>query len=101
MQWILHLWSDEDCVKILKNCYKVLPVNGKVIVVEYVLPASPEPTLAAQGAFRLDVVMLNRLVGGKERTEQEFADLAKEAGFSGECKATYIFTNVWALEFSK
>lgn len=101
LKWILHLWGDEDCVKILKNCYKALPAKGKVIVVEYVLPASPEATLAAQGAFRLDVVMLNRLVGGKERTQQEFTDLAVDAGFSGECKATYIFTNVWALEFTK
>uniref|UniRef100_A0A0E0MKZ9 O-methyltransferase domain-containing protein n=1 Tax=Oryza punctata TaxID=4537 RepID=A0A0E0MKZ9_ORYPU len=101
LKWILHLWGDDDCVKILKNCYKALPAKGKVIVVEYVLPASPEPTLAAQGAFRLDVVMLNRLVGGKERTQQEFTELAMDAGFSGECKATYIFTNVWALEFTK
>ncbi|KAL6648567.1 hypothetical protein ACP70R_012791 [Stipagrostis hirtigluma subsp. patula] len=73
LKWILHLWGDEDCVKILKNCYEALPADGKVIVVEYVLPASPEPTLAAQGALRLDVVMLNRLAGGKERTEREFA----------------------------
>uniref|UniRef100_A0A0D3HSW1 Uncharacterized protein n=1 Tax=Oryza barthii TaxID=65489 RepID=A0A0D3HSW1_9ORYZ len=101
LKWILHLWGDEECVKILKNCYKALSEKGKVIVVEYVLPASPEATLAAQGAFRLDVVMLNRLVGGKERTQQEFTDLAVDAGFSGDCKATYVFTNVWALEFTK
>ncbi|XP_022678980.1 uncharacterized protein LOC111255833 [Setaria italica] len=68
--WIPHLWRDEECVKILKNCHRALPANGKVIVIEYVLPASPEPTLAAQGAFHLDVVMLNRLAGAKERTER-------------------------------
>uniref|UniRef100_A0A0E0RFG7 O-methyltransferase domain-containing protein n=1 Tax=Oryza rufipogon TaxID=4529 RepID=A0A0E0RFG7_ORYRU len=101
LKWILHLWGDEDCAKILKNCYKALPAKGKVILVEYVLPASPEATLAAQEAFRLDVMMLNRLAGGKERTQQEFTDLAVDAGFSGDCKPTYIFTNVWALEFTK
>ncbi|XP_052138074.1 naringenin 7-O-methyltransferase [Oryza glaberrima] len=101
LKWILHLWGDEECVKILKNCYKALPAKGKVILVEYVLPASPEATLAAQEAFRLDVMMLNRLAGGKERTQQEFTDLAVDAGFSGDCKPTYIFTNVWALEFTK
>nr|CAB3501599.1 unnamed protein product [Digitaria exilis] len=90
-----------ECVKILKNCHKALPANGKVIIVEFVLPASPEPTPAAKGAFTLDVVMLNRLAGAKERTEREFADLAVEAGFSGECKATYIFACAWALEFTK
>ncbi|KAF0889706.1 hypothetical protein E2562_030453 [Oryza meyeriana var. granulata] len=101
LKWVLHLWDDSDCAKILMNCYKALPANGKVIVVEYVLPGSPEPTPVSQAAFLLDVVMLNRLRGGKERTEREYAELAIKAGFSGECKATYIFTNVWALEFHK
>lgn len=101
MKWILHLWRDEECVRILKNCHKALPADGKVIVVEYVLPASPEPTLAAHGAFHLDVVMLNRLAGAKERTEREFAELAAEAGFTGGCRATYIFAYAWALEFTK
>ncbi|CAL4913262.1 unnamed protein product [Urochloa decumbens] len=101
LKWILHLWCDEECVKILKNCHRALPADGKVIVIEYVLPASPEPTLAAQGAFHLDVAMLNRLAGAKERTEQEFAELAAEAGFSGGCRATYIFAYAWALEFTK
>ncbi|KAF8673748.1 hypothetical protein HU200_048501 [Digitaria exilis] len=73
-------WRDEECVKILKNCHRALPANGKVIVIEFVLPESPEPTPAAKGAFTLDVVMLNRLAGAKERTEREIADLAAEAG---------------------
>ncbi|XP_049411287.1 anthranilate N-methyltransferase-like [Solanum stenotomum] len=35
MKWILHDWSDSQCVKLLKNCYKATPTkkNGKVIVV--------------------------------------------------------------------
>jgi caffeic acid 3-O-methyltransferase len=101
VQWILHLWRDDECVKILKNCHRALPANGKVIVVEYVLPASPEPTQVAQVSLLLDVAMLNRLRGAKERTEQEFAQLAAEAGFSGGCRATYVFASAWALEFTK
>nr|AGT16978.1 O-methyltransferase, family 2 [Saccharum hybrid cultivar R570] len=142
MKWILHLWRDEECVKILKNCHRALPANGKAIVVEYVLPASPEPTQVAQGALLLNMAMLNRLRGhlgitetigsvsrflckfglqetdtdrllkkleeiryrfrgANERTEQEFAQLAAEAGFSGGCRATYVFTCAWALEFTK
>lgn len=101
LKWILHLWRDEECIKILKNCHRALPANGKVIVVECVLPASPEPTQVAQGALLLDVVMLNRLRGAKERTEREFTELAAEAGFSGGCRATYVFTGAWALEFTK
>ncbi|XP_019091399.1 PREDICTED: indole glucosinolate O-methyltransferase 4-like [Camelina sativa] len=28
-KWILHDWNDEDCVKILRNCWKSLPEKGK------------------------------------------------------------------------
>jgi caffeic acid 3-O-methyltransferase len=44
LQWILHDWSDEQCLKLLKNCYDATPNDGKVIVVEAVLPAMPEIT---------------------------------------------------------
>ncbi|XP_074582871.1 tricetin 3',4',5'-O-trimethyltransferase-like [Curcuma longa] len=100
MKWILHDWSDEHCAKLLKNCYSALPANGKVIVVECVLPVVPEPTLKAQGVFHIDLIMLAHNPGGKERTEQEFESLAKQAGFAG-FKATYIFANTWVMEFTK
>ncbi|CAN6214026.1 unnamed protein product [Urochloa humidicola] len=101
LQWILHNWGDEDCIKILKNCYTALPTNGKVIVLEHILSESPKPTLSTQFGFGLDVIMLNRFGSGKERTEREYTELIKKAGFSGEFKATYIFNNFWALEFMK
>ncbi|KOM57217.1 hypothetical protein LR48_Vigan11g024900 [Vigna angularis] len=34
MKWILHDWDDEEFVKLLKNCYKAIPSDGKVIVVD-------------------------------------------------------------------
>ncbi|RRT53128.1 hypothetical protein B296_00048242 [Ensete ventricosum] len=99
-QWILHDWSDEHCTKILKNCWEALPDKGKMIVVECVLPVVPEPTPRAQGVFHVDLIMLAHNPGGKERTEEEFHGLAKQAGFSG-FKATYIFANAWVIEFTK
>ncbi|CAD5168293.1 unnamed protein product, partial [Musa acuminata subsp. malaccensis] len=81
LKWILHDWSDEHCMKILKNCWKALPQHGKIIVVEHVLPAVPEPTANAQAVFQLDLAMMVYCVGGKERTEKEFKALATEAGF--------------------
>ncbi|KAL6841149.1 hypothetical protein ACP4OV_029118 [Aristida adscensionis] len=98
---ILHLQNDNDCIKILKNCHRSLPDHGKVIAVEIVLPAIPEATPIAQNPFRLDVIMLNNFRGGKERTEQEFAKLAKDSGFNDEFRSTYIFANYWALELTK
>ncbi|XP_073011962.1 caffeic acid 3-O-methyltransferase-like [Typha latifolia] len=100
MKWILHDWSDEHCAKLLKNCYKALPENGKVIIVECILPVTPEPTPEAQGVFHVDLIMLAHNPGGKERSEKEFRDLAKEAGFKG-FNASYVFANAWAIEFTK
>nr|CAB3483966.1 unnamed protein product [Digitaria exilis] len=97
----LFFRNDDDCIKILRNCHRALPEQGKVIAVEIVLPAIPEATPVAQNPFRHDVIMLNNFRGGKERTEQEFAKLAKDSGFDGEFRSTYIFASYWALEFSK
>ncbi|KAH0456234.1 hypothetical protein IEQ34_014141 [Dendrobium chrysotoxum] len=100
MKWILHDWSDEHCLKLLKNCWKALPNNGKVIVVEYILSVEPEQTLAAKYVFHFDLIMLANTSGGKERTENEFKSLVKEAGFS-DFKSTYIFSGNWVMEFIK
>eukprot|EP00262_Sarcandra_glabra_P006156 TRINITY_DN1827_c0_g2_i1.p1 TRINITY_DN1827_c0_g2~~TRINITY_DN1827_c0_g2_i1.p1 ORF type:complete len:228 (-),score=37.93 TRINITY_DN1827_c0_g2_i1:104-787(-) len=100
MKWIIHDWSDEHSLKFLKNCYKALPDNGKVILVESILPVTPETTLAANGVFQLDMIMLAHNPGGKERTQKEFEALAKGSGFSG-FKALCCVYNSWVMEFHK
>ncbi|XP_073362197.1 probable inactive methyltransferase Os04g0175900 [Aegilops tauschii subsp. strangulata] len=98
---VLHMLDDNDCIKVLKNCHQALPDKGRLIAVEFVLPATPEVTRAAQNLYILDVMMLNNSEGGKERTAQEFLKLARESGFNGTFQSTYIFGNFWALEFTK
>ncbi|CAL9200611.1 unnamed protein product [Musa hybrid cultivar] len=100
LKLILHDWSDENCVKLLKNCWKALPEKGKVIVVECVLPAVPKPTPRAQGIFQLDLCMATYNIGGKERTEEEFQGLARDGGFTG-FKALHLFADTWVMEFTK
>ncbi|PKA46173.1 Tricetin 3',4',5'-O-trimethyltransferase [Apostasia shenzhenica] len=100
LKWILHDWSDEQSVNVLKNCYKALPANGKVLILEYILPDSPEPTREAQVVFHADLMMLAHNPGGKERTEKEFKDLADRSGFS-RFKANFIFANAWIIELQK
>jgi len=100
VQWILHDWSDEECVKVLKNFYDAIPDDGKVIVVEAVVPKMAESNDAYKAVSQMDVVMMTQHVGGKERCEQEFMDLATEAGFSGirhECRVNIY----WVMEFFK
>ena len=81
LQWILHNWSDEDCLKILKNCFKALPDSGKVIIIEFILSEAPYEDPFTQMMLFADLSMLNYNCG-KERIEREFESLAREAGFS-------------------
>lgn len=99
-QWICHDWSDEHCIKFLKNCYDSLPQNGKVILAECVLPEEPDTGLATKNVVHIDVIMLAHNPGGKERTEKEFHNLAKAAGFKDFNKACCAY-NTWIIELLK
>ncbi|KAM1127041.1 hypothetical protein ACFX2B_041638 [Malus domestica] len=65
------------------NCYATLPDNGKVILVDIIIPVSPNSSLATKLANHVDMIMLAHNPGGKERTEKEFEALAKGSGFQG------------------
>ncbi|GAB4839065.1 hypothetical protein Ancab_039877 [Ancistrocladus abbreviatus] len=100
LKWVLHTYDDDHCIKLLKNCYKALPDNGKVIVVDIVVPDNPETSLYAQFAFVSDVSMMTLKAAGKERTLKEFWSLANAAGFTTvklACKAYFSFV----MEFYK
>ena len=100
LQWICHDWSDEHCFKLLKNCYDALPENGKVILVDCILPVVPDTSLATKGVIHADVIMLAHNPGGKERTEKEFEGLAKGSGFKGFEVMCCVF-NTYVIEFRK
>ena len=76
LKWIIHDWNDEQSVAILQNCHRALPENGKLILVEAVVPSTSEPHFSK-------FIDLNMLVmtGGRERTEDEFRMLYDAAGF--------------------
>ncbi|XP_071696228.1 cathecol O-methyltransferase 1-like [Rutidosis leptorrhynchoides] len=100
MKWILHDWSNEHCVKLLRNCYKALPDNGKVIAVDAILPLIPDSSVWVQANTNTDAIMMTQDPGGRERTEDEFLALAKEAGFSRITKEAFA-CNFWVIEFHK
>ncbi|KAL1202077.1 Caffeic acid 3-O-methyltransferase [Cardamine amara subsp. amara] len=99
MKWILHDWSDEECVEILKNCKKAIAEDGKVIVIEMIVPQEVSDTdLATKNTLCLDLKMMSFTRGGKERTKEEFEDLAMKAGFKVP-KIIYGAYSYWILEF--
>ncbi|CAI9302135.1 unnamed protein product [Lactuca saligna] len=100
IKWILHDWSDDHCAKLLKNCYKALPNDGKVIVVEYILPFLSNTSSFDKVTTHVDASMMTQNPGGKERTEDEFLVLAKGAGFKGIRKECCV-CNMHVIEFYK
>ncbi|TKY57510.1 Caffeic acid 3-O-methyltransferase 1 [Spatholobus suberectus] len=100
MKWICHDWNDEQCLKLLKNCYDSLPDTGKVILVECIIPETPNSNLDAKCVFQMDVIMLCHSSGGKERTKKEYEALAKGAGFQGFRVACCVL-NMYVMELLK
>jgi hypothetical protein len=77
LKHILHDWSDEDCLRILKNIYAVTEPGAKLLVVDAVIGARNEHEFAKI----LDIQMLVLTHEGKERTQAEWKDLLHAAGF--------------------
>ncbi|BFG19062.1 hypothetical protein CerSpe_053360 [Prunus speciosa] len=100
MKWILHDWSDEHCLTLLKNCCKALPSSGKVIIVESILPDIPDSSVTSNIVCEQDLLMLTVNPGGKERTKHEYEDLAVKSGFSS-CEVICNAYNSWIMEFHK
>jgi hypothetical protein len=73
---IIHDWSEEQCLKILGHCRKAMGPDGRLLIVETVLPEGDTPH---QGKLQ-DLVMLV-FPGGQERTEKEYQELLGKAGF--------------------
>ena len=77
MSWILHNWSDSDCIRILRNCRKAIAETGRLLTIDHVIQPGNERDFGRTS----DLAMLVAF-GGQERTEQEFRDLLAEGGFS-------------------
>jgi hypothetical protein len=76
MKHILHDWEDAEAGRILGNIRKVIGPQGRLLVVEQVVPPRNEPGMAKI----IDLEMLV-LPGGRERTEQEWNELLQASGF--------------------
>ncbi|XP_031501213.1 (R,S)-reticuline 7-O-methyltransferase-like [Nymphaea colorata] len=83
MKWLLHDWSDEHCIKILKQCKKAIPHEyGKVIILDAVLQSNVKEDAWEDTRMVFDVTMIAHTSGGKERTEVEWRKLLKDGGFN-------------------
>lgn len=84
MKHVLHGYGDESAIGILRNCRSVMPKEGRLLVIEFVLPdvvdhADPE----LEYRLMSDLNML-AVTGGKERSAVEWKKLLSSADF--ECQ---------------
>jgi SAM-dependent methyltransferase len=73
---ILHDWDDDDSIRILQNVRRFIEPNGKLLIVDHVIP----PGNQAHPGKQVDMIMLV-VLGGRERTEAEFRTLLARGGF--------------------
>lgn len=74
LRHIIHDWSDDEAATILRNCREAMNRNGKVLIVETVVPEGNDPCFVKW----LDLMML--VIGGKERTQIQYKLLLESAG---------------------
>jgi hypothetical protein len=73
---VIHNWSFEESVTILRNIRNVMPSNGKILVLEMIVDEENHASFSKL----IDLQMMVFMDKGKERTLKEFESLLNEAG---------------------
>nr|XP_043638346.1 trans-resveratrol di-O-methyltransferase-like [Erigeron canadensis] len=90
-QSILCDWSDQECIKILKQCRQKIPSKengGKIIIIDMVVKDSLEDQKSLETKLFLDMTQLfmdmvmMTFTTGRERNKKECAQLFLYAGFN-------------------
>ena len=91
LKWILHDWSDEESVKILKRCKEAITrkgKGGKVIIIDMKVENKKGDEKSNETQLFFDMLMMISLTG-QEREEKEWTKLFSDAGFS-DYKITHV-----------
>ena len=76
LRFILHDWNDAESRRILQTIRTAIPLSGRVLIVEMLVPEANEP-----GFVQLMDINMLVMTGGRERTAAEYGDLYAAAGF--------------------
>jgi hypothetical protein len=75
LRQVIHDWDDARSIAILRHCALAMPPEGKVLVIEALIPPGNTPSPVKF----LDLQMLV-MTGGRQRTEEEYCQLYAAAG---------------------
>ena len=76
LQGVIHNWNDSDATVILQKCRQANGDNGRLLIVDHVLPTGNDPSPG-----KIPDITMMVLLGALERTESEFRTLLDAAGF--------------------
>jgi len=82
LKWILHDWNDESCRKLLTVCRAALPDDGRLLVVERLLPKEISTSIPLNPAIAMDLGMLVYFGDAWERYLKEYQELLGSCGFA-------------------
>ncbi|WP_350281491.1 methyltransferase [Kribbella sp. HUAS MG21] len=74
---VIHDWADSEAIEILRVCRTAMPPGARLLLLEQLLDATPDPVRTALS----DLTMLV-MAGGRERTTAEYRTLLTTAGLS-------------------
>jgi len=77
---VLHDWSDENCLRILRQCHKAMPSSATLVICEQLL--QDDPALGAPTDYLIDTQMMAMFGHARERTAAEFRNLLQSSGFT-------------------
>ncbi len=81
LKWVIHDWDDEHSVAILGSCRRAMARDGRLLLVERVVPERIDQSADTQGIVLGDLNML-LWTGGRERTAAEYRALLASGGFT-------------------
>ncbi|SRR5713226_4046377 len=75
---VIHSWGEEKSLKLLQNCHRAMTANGKLLLIERVIPTGSEVP------FEMAVQSISLMLetGGRERNQAQFRELLQRAGFT-------------------
>ncbi|HVJ05902.1 MAG TPA: methyltransferase [Candidatus Saccharimonadales bacterium] len=79
MKNIIHDWEESKALTILRNCVRSMRGDGKILLVEAILPEGDQPHMGKV----VDIEML-AMPGGQERTANGYRELLAKAGLRVE-----------------
>ena len=78
---MLHNWDDGRCRVILRHCAQAMAPDGRLVVIERVVPEAPGRSSHHRSTARTDMNMAVSF-GGRERRLDEYAQLLAEVGLA-------------------